>query len=65
MAKIETWRLRCPKDSPDAWHGEVTVTFNRDELALLGDAISSAYYEGCISEEEMNRLIDKLNIDDS
>lgn len=65
MEKIESWRLRCPKESKDAWNGEVTVTFDRDDLNLIVDAVSSAYYEGCISEQDMNYLFDKLNINDN
>ena len=62
--KIKSWRLRVPKDDKDAWTGEMTVSFNRDELNVLVDAIRDAYYEGCISERDMNSLFDKLNIDD-
>ena len=63
--KIESWRLWCPKDDKNAWNGELTVTFDRHDLNLIVAAVRDAYYEGCISEQDMNYIFDKLNIDDN
>lgn len=65
MAKIERWRLDLPKDNKDAWNGEVTVTLDRYGLNMLVGAISTSYYEGYLSEQDKNYLIDKLNINDN
>ena len=65
MTKIERWRLDLPKDNKDAWNGEVTVTLDRYDLNLLVGAISTSYYEGYLSEQDKNYLIDKLNINDN
>lgn len=63
LGKIERWRLSLPADDPDAWVGEISVTFDRDDLNCLVFAITSSYYEGVITEQEMEHLLEKLKID--
>ena len=63
--QIERWRLSVTEGSRDAWKKTITVTLDREDLRILTDALSSANYEGVISDLERTYMFNKLNIKDS
>ena len=58
--KIEQWRLKA--DNKDAWRGKINVTLNGNDLQILVSALNSSAYEGVISFEERDYVLNKLNI---
>lgn len=63
--QIERWRLSATEGSSDAWKKTITVTLDREDLRILTDSISSANYEGVISDSERAYMFNKLNIKDN
>lgn len=60
---LETWRLDLDRNDKDAWTGEKTVTFDRDDLKIIAQALLTAVYEGTIDKYECDHILDKLNIE--
>lgn len=61
---IERWRLDDSAGS-DVWSGRKTVTFSRYDLKIIMDALSCAEYEGVISKEQEDEILDILDIEHS
>ena len=63
METIETYRLNLDPADGESWDGVVVANLYRYDLKIIRDSICSAEYEGIISIEDANYLLEKLNLE--